>query len=237
MLILALETSSLAGSVALLADDNLLAERMLPTGRRSAVTLAPAIDELLQSAGRRSADVQLVAVTIGPGSFTGLRVGVTTAKTFAYAAGCEVLGLDTLEVIAWQSKPQPAIGLTGPEIHSILEAQRKELYLARFRWAVDELTRIEANRIVAADAWLAALTPDTVVTGAALGRLEERLPPGVVAAPPEHRDPRASTVGRLALRDYQRGRRDDLWKLSPHYLRPSAAEEKVGQVSNLPRNN
>jgi tRNA threonylcarbamoyladenosine biosynthesis protein TsaB len=246
VLILALETSSLAGSVALLEGEQVLAERQLPADRRSAVTLAPTIDELLKAAKRQPAEVRLVAVTVGPGSFTGLRVGVTTAKTFAYAAGCEVLGVDTLEVIAAQAAtvlPSPlggeGSGVRGEsaaavEIHSILDAQRKELYLARFRSSGDELTLLEPSRIIAVDAWLRSLSPGTVVTGPAMARFLDRLPSGVAAAPAEFREPRASTVGRLALRDYERGRRNDLWKLAPQYLRPSAAEEKVGQVFNLP---
>jgi tRNA A37 threonylcarbamoyladenosine modification protein TsaB len=123
------------------------------------------------------------------------------------------------------------------EIHALLDAQRKELYLARFRVSTDQLIRLEPNRIVAADAWLDSLRAGVVVTGPGLGRVEDRLPAGVVAAPVEQRQPHASTVGQLAVREYQRGRRDDLWKLAPQYLRPSAAEEKVGQVSNLPKNN
>ena len=103
MIVLALETSALAGSVALFHGDRLLVQRELDSTRRSAQTLAPALAELLAAAGLTPRDVRLVATTVGPGSFTGLRVGVTTAKTFAYAVGAEVLGLNTLEVIAAQT--------------------------------------------------------------------------------------------------------------------------------------
>jgi len=85
--ILALETSDTAGSAALLDGERLLAEKLLAQGQRSARALAPAVRELLTDAGWQPKDVELVAVTVGPGSFTGLRVGVTTAKAFAYAAG------------------------------------------------------------------------------------------------------------------------------------------------------
>ncbi len=229
MLILALETSSLAGSIALLYGDRLLATRQLPADRRSAQSLAPAIDAMLKSAGRLPRDVQLVAVTVGPGSFTGLRVGVTTAKTFAYAAGCEVLGVDTLDVIARQTDAAEA-----REIHAVLDAQRKELYIARFRISGDNLTRLEPNRVIAAGAWLESLQPGTIVSGPGVARLVDRLPAGVVASLSDHRDPQATTVSRLAYRQHQMGRRDDLWTLAPQYLRPSAAEERTGQVSNLP---
>jgi len=234
VLILALETSSQAGSVALLncnvggveVSDSVLSQCLLSADRRSAQSLAPAMAQVLAEAGKRPADVGLVAVTIGPGSFTGLRVGVTTAKTFAYAAGCECLGVDTLEVIAAQV---PLGTPTSGELHAVLDAQRKELFLARFRWDGSVPVRLEENRTVPADQWLAGLAPGTTVTGPGIKRLIDRLPAGVVAAPELQRDPQAATVGRLAWRDYQAGRRDDLWKLAPKYLRVSAAEEKAGK--------
>jgi tRNA threonylcarbamoyladenosine biosynthesis protein TsaB len=232
VLTLALETSSLAGSVALLRGDQLLSQRSLPAGR-STNLLAPTIDQLLKEAGLRPADVRLVAVTVGPGSFTGLRVGATTAKAFAYAVGADVLGIDTLEAVAEQAKPRPVVGVHA-ELHAVLDAQRKELFLARFTWQDSALVRLDDNRIVAADAWLATLAAGTAVTGPGLDRWESRLPAGVIAVDTALRQPQAATVGRLAVERYRTGKRDDVWKLAPQYLRPSAAEEKVGQVSNLP---
>ena len=230
MLILALETSSQAGSVALLdcepVRDKVLSQRQLPTDQRSAAALAQLTAEVLAEAGRRAEDVHLIAVTVGPGSFTGLRVGVTMAKTFAYAVGCECLGVDTLDVIAWQAAQH-----TQPsgELHAVLDAQRKELYVARFHWDADGPARTGENQIIAAEDWLSSLPAGTTVTGPGIDRLVDRLPAGVTAAPPHVRQPQAVTVARLAWREYQRGRRDDLWKLAPRYLRASAAEEKAAK--------
>jgi universal bacterial protein YeaZ len=235
VLILGLETSSQAGSVALLDGgvggaecDNVLSQRVLPDDRRSAQTLIPAIGQVLAEAGKRAADVGLVAVTVGPGSFTGLRVGVTAAKTFAYAAGCECLGVDTLEVIAAHV---PVSARVGGEVHAVLDAQRKELFLARFRWEGGELRRLADDCIVSASEWLSRLQPGFVVSGTGVNRLIDRLPAGVDAVDPAYRAPHAVTVGRVAWRHYQNGRRDDLWKLAPKYLRQSAAEEKVAEAS------
>ncbi|MCA9264481.1 MAG: tRNA (adenosine(37)-N6)-threonylcarbamoyltransferase complex dimerization subunit type 1 TsaB, partial [Planctomycetales bacterium] len=100
--VLALETSSFHGSVALLDGQMLLASRALPDDSRSAESLAPTIREVLTSVGVTPRAIELVAVTVGPGSFTGLRVGVTTAKTFAYAVSAAVVGVNTLEVLANQ---------------------------------------------------------------------------------------------------------------------------------------
>ena len=221
MLILAFDTSGFAGSVALLDGPQVLAQRQLDTARRSAQTLAPAIAELLAGQGLKPREVGLVATTVGPGSFTGLRVGVTTAKAWAYAAECSVIGLSTLAAIAYQVPAE--MRLTAMEIHAVLDAQRKELYLGRFAAGGE---RLADDRIVAADGWLAGLAAGTIVTGSGLTRLADRLPAGVTATPLELWEPQAVTIGQLAWDEYQRGRSDDFWKLAPVYLRPSYAEEK-----------
>ena len=232
MLILAFDTSGLAGSVAVLDGPRLLVERVLDPECRSAQTLAPAILETLARSQVQPAQIRLVATTIGPGSFTGLRVGVTAAKTFAYAVGAEVVGVSTLEGIAHQCGPLAP----RAEVHAVLDAQRKEVFLGRFQnqspVAGDELpwlTRLSADSIVAADAWLASLPAGAVVTGMGLSRLLDRLPASAIVTPQSQWEPQAATSGRLAWRDYQLGRRDDLWKLAPVYLRPSYAEEKAAR--------
>lgn len=222
MLILAFDTSALAGSVALCDGPRLVAERQLDPARRSAQTLAPAIAELLAGAGVQPKQIGLVATTTGPGSFTGLRVAVATAKTWAYATGSAVLGLGTLEVIAHQT-PQP-LRSSVSEIHAVLDAQRKELFVGRFRAA--EFERLAPDAIVPVDSWLAQLAPGTIITGSGLTRLLDRLPASAELVPQLHWEPQAATIARLAWQAWQQGRRDDVWKLSPTYLRPSYAEEK-----------
>jgi tRNA threonylcarbamoyladenosine biosynthesis protein TsaB len=229
VLILAIETSALAGSVALLADESLVTQVVMPVDRRSAQSLAPAIDQLLRTSGVKPAELGLVATTIGPGSFTGLRVGVTTAKTLAYALGCQCLGVDSLDVIAWQAAASRTTEASTGELHAVLDAQRKELFLARFRLEGSEPVRLGENTIVPAGEWLASLQPSMLVSGPGLTRHVDKVPAGVHVAPAEYREPTAAAVGQLAHRDYEHGRRDDLWKLMPEYLRPSAAEEKAGR--------
>jgi tRNA A37 threonylcarbamoyladenosine modification protein TsaB len=121
------------------------------------------------------------------------------------------------------------------EVQAVVDAQRRELFLGRFRYdpsmeegdGLPRLTRIEPDRIVPADEWLSGLASGTIVTGTGLAKLTERLPAVAMTVPPEMREAQATIVGRLAWRDYQAGRRDDLWKLAPVYLRPSYAEEKA----------
>lgn len=209
------------GSVATLEGGRLLGQVDLPQDQRSAQSLTPGIAAALAAVGWKPADVELVAVTQGPGSFTGLRVGVTAAKTLAYAVGAQVLGVDTLEVLACQAPPRS--GFVCP----VIDAQRQQLFAAQFHRAEGgELKSVRATQIIDNDGWLAELAPGTLVIGPGLAKLAEKLPPGVTAAPLESWTPQAATVGRLAYRQYLAGRRDDVWKLAPNYFRTSAAEEK-----------
>jgi tRNA threonylcarbamoyladenosine biosynthesis protein TsaB len=219
--ILALETTEMTGSVAAAADDNVLEELQLDSMQRSAQSLAPAIGTLLEKVGWRPRDVQLVAVTIGPGSFTGLRVGVTTAKVFAYAVGADILGIDTLQTIAAGAPPEIQA------LWAAVDAQRGEVVAGEFRRDADGwFEPIGSARLVGVDAWLAGLPAGSIVTGPVLRKLAGRLPSGVTSLEPRYWQPAAGYVARLAARRYAAGQRDDLWTLTPRYSRRSAAEEK-----------
>ena len=228
MLILAFDCSSPAGSVALLEGSQVLARQSLDPAKRSATTLAPAIEQALRAAGKLAKELDLVATTVGPGSFTGLRVGVTMAKTLSYALGCDLMGLNTLDVLAAQVVEAGLVG-TGI-IHAVLDAQRKELFVGRYQRsevAQEPLLRLNGGQsILSADSWLKTLQAGDVVTGMGLVRWKNQLPPGVIVAPENLYEPDAVMIGRLALREHQAGRRDDLWTISPLYIRPSYAEER-----------
>ena len=227
MYTLAFDTSSLAGGVALLQDGDLLAEIELPTEQRSAQSLAPAIDRILRNQQLAPRDIRLVALTIGPGSFTGLRVGATCAKLFCYAVQADLIALDTLDVIAAQTPLQ--LRTTGGEIHAVLDAQRRELFVARYAALPaqpNEPQRLGETSILSADEWLTGLPPRSVVTGSGLKKFHVQLPPSVVAVDAALWAPRAAMIGRMAVQQHARGQRDDIWKLTPTYIRPSYADEK-----------
>ncbi|MEQ8791248.1 MAG: tRNA (adenosine(37)-N6)-threonylcarbamoyltransferase complex dimerization subunit type 1 TsaB [Pirellulaceae bacterium] len=220
--ILALETSSRSAAAALLEDERLVACDVLSSHAGTAAGLAPLIARLLASTGWVMSDIELIAVPVGPGSFTGLRVGVTTAKTLAYALSCEVLGLDTLEVIAAQAPD------SCQEVWAVIDAQRQQLFCGRFeRTGSGEWQSSEPAAILDNAAFLVSLRDGQSVTGPGLRRIRTALPPNVVVVAEDSWSPRAETVGRLALSHYRAGRRDDFWKLAPRYYRQSAAEEKA----------
>jgi tRNA threonylcarbamoyladenosine biosynthesis protein TsaB len=222
MKILAIETSHRGGSVALLLGSELVVQSQLPFELPTTRTLHPTIKGVFQAAGWKPTDIQLVATTIGPGSFTGLRIGVTTAKTFAYAVGAELLGLDTLEVIAQR------IPLDIAQVYVAVDAQRGDVVAAGFQRQADgSWLTIRPPSLVPFDQWLSSLPEEAFVTGPALGRYP--IPEGVnvQVAPPEFWYPTAEVTGVLAWKYYQAGRRDDLWALVPKYARVSYAEEKI----------
>ena len=226
---LALETSSSSGSIALFEADQIVAELDLAAwelkrGQRTAQSLAPALQSMLRQATWKPRDIQLIAVTDGPGSFTGLRAGVTTAKVFAFATGVEVVAVNTLEVIAAQAN------VVSDRLWVVMDAQRQQVFVAQYALTGDAHPRLVlATQILDNDAWLESLITGDCVTGTGLAKLAKRVRQEVRIIAEEVWEPRAATLGKLALAKYQSGERSDFWKLVPQYFRKSAAEEKFDQ--------
>jgi len=214
-----LETSGRVGRVGLADGVRVLAERQLDEARRHARDLAPALRDLLHEANWQPMDITTVVVSRGPGSYTGLRVGLMSAKAFAYAVRCSVLAIDTFAILAQQ------IGVVAIEV--IEDAQQDRIYCQRFE--MDPLGRgpkaAGELRIQPFPEWLQQLPEGVPVTGPGLFKFADRLPPGRAIAR-ELWTPRLDTLHRLASDRLARGERDDLWRLEPLYARPSAAEEQ-----------
>ena len=223
MRILALETSGQAGAIAAAEGPRLVAELELDPQQRSARSLAPGIGQLLTTIGWRITDVELVAVTVGPGSFTGLRVGVATAKTLAYAIGARCVGLNTLEVIATQCRG------VFPRLSVTMDAQRGQVFAALFQLVETDWQMIDGPSVLEIDQWLNRLDSADAVSGPALVKLAGQLPAGVTMIAADEWEPRAATVAALAWNRHLAEAYDDLWRLTPLYLRKSAAEEKWEQ--------
>jgi len=221
MLTVAIETSGMRGSIALRCDGELLDEQPLRLEKRHAQTLVPDLRDLLARHGYKPHDCQLLGVSVGPGSFTGLRVGIVCAKTFAYVVGCPIAAVETLPCIAHNAPPEVN------HLHVVMNAQREELFLARFeRTGAEEWRAPGQVSIVKAREWIASLTPEDVVTGPGLERQPADLAARCRVLPEECWIPRAAWVGVLAERQLAAGLVTDAWSLQPLYIRKSAAEEK-----------
>jgi tRNA threonylcarbamoyladenosine biosynthesis protein TsaB len=220
---LGIETSGHQGSVALWRDGALLEERDLSReGQRHARTLVPELRDLLAGHSLGPTGVQTIAVSIGPGSFTGLRVGVVCAKTWAYATGARLIAVDTLLAVAQQA------GDSAQHLQVVSDAQRNELFVARCeRTSEGEWIRHGEIAIVSVEEWIDRLSPEEVVSGPGLMKFAERLNNRCRLVPAEHWHPRAGTIARQGEWAAAAGRADDLWSLEPCYLRKSAAEEKA----------
>lgn len=229
MRVLALETSQRQATLAALdygevATDEpraaVLEFRELPQAERTARSLVPAIGEVLAGCNWQPAELDLICTSTGPGSFTGLRLGVTTAKTLAYATGAALVGVPTLAAIA------AAAGLCAGRLWTVLDAQRQELFAACFSVTAQAATpRLPGTCTVSIEAWLDQLHPGDSVSGPPLAKLIDRLPAGVVVTPVETWAPRAVEVGELGIAAWCRGEVVDPIQLVPEYFRRSAAEE------------
>jgi len=239
----ALETSCPVGGVALGVGGVVVASEHLRPGMRHARDLVPTLGRLARMLGLEPAATDVVMVDLGPGSFTGVRVGVATTKAFHLATGCEVVGvLATDVVVAAVAQPQP-------EVCVVVDATRGELYAARYQ-PTDQATNPAEGRFTgSAGTWqrvfgptvvrptdlIRTLPPDCYVTGGGLKRYgDEFRSAGLALAPEETWLPTVAWVHALGWERFQVGLADDPYDLKPVYLRLPAAEERWRERHRLP---
>lgn len=230
-LLLGIDTSGLAGSVALSQDGVALEHRSLEqAGRRHAQTLIAEISALLTAHQFQPKDLSAVGVIHGPGSFTGLRVGVVCAKTLSYSLRIPLITVDTFDVIAAQCPSEFSA------VWIVDDAQRQELYAGRYQRTERDGWRLQGERfIVPARDWLASLSKEDVVVGPGTQKLPSDITAPQIVNDPAVSLPRAETVCRLAARRFAAGAVDDCWTALPFYIRVSGAEEKAAKTAGVAR--
>ena len=224
--IIALETTEKNATVAVWENDRVLNE-IRPEGR-SAQTFAPAMRTLLDQVGWKAADIQCVAVGVGPGSFTGLRVGITAAKMFAYATGAKIIGVDTLLALA------AALKDTAKRVSVAVDAQRSEVVAQNYEIRDNGPVPLGPQQIIPIAKWWEFGQEDTgdanedhvIFSGPILHRIEKSVPTEITLADRSLWEPRAANIAQIAATKFQRNEFDDFWTLVPQYSRPSAAEER-----------
>jgi tRNA threonylcarbamoyladenosine biosynthesis protein TsaB len=217
--LLLLETSGRVGRVALAQGDLLGEVRTLDETRRHGRDLAPAVAALCKARGWRPRDLDAVIVGRGPGSYTGLRVGLMSAKALAYATGCALIAIDSFAVVARQLPGE------AQAVDILADAQQRHVYVQRWVRTADDWNPAGPLTIRPIFEWLPTLAPGIWVSGPGLRLCEAELPPANPAAPPEAREPLPAGLLALGLRRWRAGDADDVWALEPLYLRPSNAEE------------
>ena len=232
MLILAFETSAKAASVALMENGKLLGEAYQNTGLTHSQTLMVMAEDVLKQCGKLAADVEAVAVAEGPGSFTGVRIGVAAAKGFAWGKEIPCYGISTLEAMA------ESLGAFDGYVCPCMDARRSQVYNALFLAEGGKLTRTAEDRAIA----LAELKEELknlekpvflVGDGANLcyNTLKEEV--SNLVLPPEHRvHQRAVGVAILAQRMADAGLAPSGGELTPNYLRLSQAEREKLEREN-----
>lgn len=234
MKIIALESSAVTASVAVTREDKLLAQSFQNSGLTHSATLMPMVADLLKNTGLTLDEMDVVAVAAGPGSFTGVRIGVAAAKGLAWPGDKPCAPCSTLESMAWQCAH------VGGEICAAMDARRNQVYCARFLAENGELTRLTEDRAIGLDQLAeevrASGRPQTLVgDGAALAQraLEaEGLPCALM--PPHLRYQTAWGVARAALRLAREDKLVSAAAMAPSYHRLSQAErerlERLGKT-------
>lgn len=233
MRILAFESSAKVASVAVLQDGLLLGESYLNCGLTHSVTLLRQAQELLHGCGLSVSDIDAVACAAGPGSFTGVRIGVAAAKGFAWARELPCLGVSTLEAMAWQG------ACFDGAILCAMDARRAQVYCAAFEYTDGTLRRLSEDAALSLEDWDSVTKkiekPKIMVGDGAFlcyntfGKSQS----GCILAPEHQRMQRASGVALAAWPRLLAGEPADGAALVPNYLRLSQAErERAERLQN-----
>ena len=232
MIILAVESSAKTASVAIMKDDMIYAEQYLSAGLTHSETLVPMMQETLAQANLSPIDIDYCAVSCGPGSFTGVRIGVCAVKGFALPLNIPCVGVSTLEAMAYNGIDHDGI------ICACMDARRAQVYNALFSCTCGVLTRLTEDRALSIDALLAELsTVDQPVflvgDGAVLcyNKSDGNSNIRILSYPCCYQ--RGSGVAMAAQKRIADGKSVSAKELLPSYLRPSQAErERAEKLKN-----
>ena len=231
MKILGIESASLVASAALLEDDVLLSECTSNYKKTHSETLLPMIEEVLRTAGTEPSGIDLIAVSEGPGSFTGLRIGVSTAKGMAYALNVPVVPVPTTDAMAY--------GCYGSQfiLCPLMDARREQVYTGIYEFRGEDFTVLHPADALAlteavslAEEFSEKLNKPVCYLGDGLKVFEEKIlsisRTKPVFAPASNRFQRASSVASLGFKLFKEGRQESAETFLPVYLRKSQAERE-----------
>lgn len=222
MRVLAVETSTLAGGVALLDGDGVVGESTLDIRVTHSERLMAAVDRLLADAGWTVRDIEGLAVAVGPGSFTGLRIGISAVKGLALALAVPIAAVPTLDAMA-ASLPFAAL-----PVCPVLDARKREVYACLYRWDGARMRREWDYAALTPEALAARLDQPVILLGDGARLVRS---PHARLAPPPSLTPSPAWVGYLGIERLSTGEVVEAAALAPIYLRPSEAELKSRAVA------
>ncbi len=231
MLVLGIETATMTGGVALASDERVISEYTLNVRTTHTARLMPALDQVLRDSSVDKREIDGIAISIGPGSFTGLRIGMATAKGLALGLDIPLLGVPTLDALAYN------IPFAMYQICTILDAKKKEIYYSLFRYIEPEesgehmgspLQRQVPYQVVPPADLVSQIDEKTIFLGDAVDAygdfISESLGDLALFAPDVQRFPRAATVAEIGLAKLKAGEHLDVAFAEPIYIRLSDAE-------------
>ncbi|CDF57508.1 tRNA (adenosine(37)-N6)-threonylcarbamoyltransferase complex dimerization subunit type 1 TsaB [Thermobrachium celere] len=226
MKVLAMDTSSSVATVSIVSDEKVEGEIYLNHKMQHSVILFPMIEKLLDITENKLDDIDIIAVSGGPGSFTGLRIGVAAAKGIVQGANKIFITVSSLEAMAYQQGDFEGV------ICPIMDALRDNVYTALYQFKEGELTNIMSIDALHIDELLDKLEAyDRVLfcgdaVSIHIGRIKDRLKERAYFSTQNNMLPRASSIGEIALKKYRKGEVSDIYTFSPLYIRKSQAERE-----------
>ncbi len=223
MKILALETATPAGSIAIVDDaEGLTGEVRVNVRVAHAERLMPSIQWLLEASGLSIKDIDAFALSIGPGSFTGLRIGLSTVKGFSFATGKPVVPVPTIDAFA---RTMP---FCRHIICPMLDARKNEVYAGLYRWVDGQCKKILPETALKPGDLLKKINEPVLFLGEGCilykALISDTLKSNALFAPPSRMSPSASTIAEIAIEKIRHGITTDPVSLAPLYIRKSEAE-------------
>lgn len=227
MIVLAIESSSGVAGVAVLDNDKLVYEVYHHHKRNHSLILMPLVEEALTACETQLDKIDIFAVSSGPGSFTGLRIGISTVKGLAQAVEKPIAAIPTLDTLAYNIPPSEGV------VCPILDARRDQVYTCIYKWNGDNYTKLSTYKAIPVTDLIELLLPykqPIMFVGDGMtpyrDTLRERLGEYALFAPPHLSQQHASTTAWLGLKYAMEGKCIHYNELEPFYLRQSQAEQK-----------
>jgi len=222
MKILAVDTATTSCSAAIVNDGLVSAELSTVNNQTHSRHLMNMIDTVCGMSGVKIAEMDGFAVTVGPGSFTGLRIGVSTVKGLAWSLDKPVVGVSSLDALAWQCTPVKYL------VCALLDARRHEVYCCRYRFQDGELKKEGAEQVLSPVEVIGDIREPCLFVGSGAvlyrGQIADKLGASAHFAGWNHDNIRASSVAGLSLERFIHQKTDDVALLVPQYIRKSYAE-------------
>jgi tRNA threonylcarbamoyladenosine biosynthesis protein TsaB len=227
MKLLAIDTSNLTLGVSVCTEDKVLGEFTTNIRKNHSIRLMPMVAQVLEELDMDPAQLSAVAVAKGPGSYTGVRIGVASAKSMAWALNLPLIGVSSLEVLAWSGAYFPGL------IFPLFDARRGQAYCGTYRWGSNGMETVEKDRIIllrdALDV-LKTMNEPVLFLGEDLHihkeTIEEIMGTQAFFAPASYSLPRSSHLAMAAFRLLREGKTEERERFTPSYLQLAEAEAK-----------